>query len=294
MNELKNYIEEAEIRVLNNNIRIKLSKDLAKKYDKGFYNNYLLNLEKCYQMLMDLNIKFSQGKERILYIYIVPDDSYSNLLNIPKLFDKGTGGGKPVRCFESDGYKWAYGLSQNILYDEEKEFKKINVYKAENLIHELSHIIHNEFFSKNSFINEGMAEVIPLYILNLEETFKNYKDTLKNLDEENIYSVSELINQEKNGDFGSFSLDENKTCSYRLSYISSFLFVRGCLKLLEKKLNIDKKEALQKFLEMLEKIDYKDEELVNFIAEELSMDSETLLTKKNIQIENLDSIKNNT
>lgn len=39
---------------------------------------------------------------------------------MPKHFDKKTGGGKPVNCYDLDGFNYAYGLSQKLL--ENKPF----------------------------------------------------------------------------------------------------------------------------------------------------------------------------
>ena len=44
---LKEYVKKSELRVYNNKIRIRLSKELALKYDQGIYNNYLNKMEKC-------------------------------------------------------------------------------------------------------------------------------------------------------------------------------------------------------------------------------------------------------
>ena len=38
---LREYINESELRIFSEKIKIRLSKELAEKYDMGNYNNYL-------------------------------------------------------------------------------------------------------------------------------------------------------------------------------------------------------------------------------------------------------------
>ena len=172
-NKMREYIKNSELRVFSSAIKVRLSKELSIKYDNGSYNEYLNNMSKCLEMINTLGIKYPANAHPILYVYIVPDENYGELLNIPKKFDNGKGGGKPVMCYDLDGFSWAYGLSQNML--ENKELKEIGISKIENEIHELSHIVHSQFFSKDLIISEGFAEALPLYALNLEEVFTEHK-----------------------------------------------------------------------------------------------------------------------
>ena len=122
---LREYISKSELRVFSEKIKVRLSKELAEKYDNGSYNNYLSNMQKCLDMIDTLNIQYPGNAHPVLYVYIVPDNSYSELLRIPKIFDKGAGGGKPVPCYDLDGFNSAYGLSQNILENRPEEETKI-------------------------------------------------------------------------------------------------------------------------------------------------------------------------
>ena len=49
--ELREYIKNSELRIFNKKIKIRLSSELAKKYDKGIYTNYLIRLQKELEML---------------------------------------------------------------------------------------------------------------------------------------------------------------------------------------------------------------------------------------------------
>ena len=245
---LKDYINSSELRIYNEFIKVRLSSELAIKYDNGIYDKYLNNIYECLKKLYSLNIIFPGNSKPILYLYIVPDENYSKLLNIPTHFDRGTGGGRPVLCYDIDGFNSAYGLSQNIL---ENYNNKFNISREENEIHELSHIIQSQFSSKNQSINEGLAETIPLYILDYEKEYEEHRNIIINLEKGKILSIQELINSEKDGTYGVGEAIKNKSCSFRYSYISSYLFIRGCIEKIKGKYSLDKYSALQKFLEIL-------------------------------------------
>lgn len=286
-NKLKEYIKNSELRVFNKDIKVRLSKELAIKYDKGYYNEYLNNISKYIKMIKKLNIKYPGNAKPVLYVYIVPDNNYRELLGIPEKYDNGKGGGKPVMCYDLDGFSSAYGLSQNILENKNKE---TDISKVENEIHELSHIVHSQFFNKNLIISEGFAEALPLYGLNMEKDFTEHKNALLNLEEEQILSVQEILKLEKDGTFGIETILQNKTCSFRISYISSYLFVRGCMEIIAKKFDLKKEDAVQRFLEIVRESECINEWLIFDIADALDLSRKELLNGKQMQLEVLKSL----
>ena len=56
-NILREYIRNSELRIFSDKIRVRLSKELAEKYDQGIYRNYLSNMENFYNILNSLNIR---------------------------------------------------------------------------------------------------------------------------------------------------------------------------------------------------------------------------------------------
>lgn len=286
-NKLKEYIKNSELRVFNKDIKVRFSKELAIKYDKGYYNEYLNNISKYLKMIKKLNIKYPGNAKPVLYVYIVPDNNYRELLGIPEKYDNGKGGGKPVMCYDLDGFSSAYGLSQNILENKNKE---TDISKVENEIHELSHIVHSQFFNKNLIISEGFAEALPLYGLNMEKDFTEHKNALLNLEEEQILSVQEILKIEKDGTFGIETILQNKTCSFRISYISSYLFVRGCMEIIAKKFDLKKEDSVQRFLEIVKESECINEWLIFDIADALDLSREELLNGKQIELEVLKSL----
>lgn len=285
---LRDYISNSELRVFSNNIKVRLAKELADKYDQGSYNNYLNNMQKYFAMINELGIKYPGNANPVLYIYIVPDDNYRELLRFPAIFAKGKGGGKSVKCYDLDGFNSAYGLSQNML--ENTPIEESNISKIENEIHELAHIVHSQFFSVNQTICEGVAEALPLYVLGFEEIFTEHRNLLMELNEGQILSAEELLNSEKDGTYGKEAALPGRSCAFRFSYISSYLFVRGCLEVIVKNFNFSKVQAFQYFLEIVKQSNCRDEWLIFDIANALGLSEEELLTSKKIQLKALKSI----
>ena len=288
---LRKYIKESKLRVYNDKIRIKLSKELALKYDQGIYNNYLNKMEKCFDLINTLNIKYPANASPNFYIYIVPDNNYAEMLGIPDTFNNGKGGGKPVGSIDLDGFNYAYGVSQNLC---ENHLEKVSIMNFENNIHELAHLVHGQFFSESSLLGEGFAETLSLYTLGLEEEFDEYREALETLKDNQIYTVQELLKQERDNTFGKEELLPNKSCSFRLSYISSYLFVRGIIKQIEEKNKLNKKGATQYFLEMIRQSNYTNEWLIYDIADHLNIDKEELLNGKQMQKEMIKEITKNS
>ena len=286
--KLKNYVENSKLIELNNEIKIRLSKDLVQKYNQGLYQNYLTKMEKCYELIKKVNIKYPNNTKPVLYIYIVPDDNYAEMLGIPSIFNNKKGGGKPVKSFDIDSFYYAYGVSQNRC---ESHPEKTNIMNFTNNVHELAHLVHGEFFRQNNILVEGFAETLSLYILDLEESFNEYKEALKIVKEDQIYTAQELINQEKENTFGKEELLPNKSCSFRLSYISSYLFVRGLIEKIEEQEKLTKEESAQYFLEMIK--NNNKENLIEDIAKKLNIEQEELLNGKQMQLNILKEIIKN-
>lgn len=286
---LRDYVKNSIIKEFSKNIKIRISNNLEKNYELGKYTEFLNQVQKSYDLINTLDIKYPSNQKPVLYIYIVPDENYGELLQIPDIFNKGTGGGRPVNCYDLDGFNSAFGISQN-LCQKRTNLEKIDV--IENTIHELSHIVHNQFFNKNQLIHEGLAEAIPLYVLDLEDSFEEHKRVLETLKEDQIYIAKELIEQSNNKAYGKEELLPNKSCSYRLSYISSYLFIRGILEIIGEKYNLSKKEATQHFLEMIKTSHYNNEWLICDIADILDIPQDELLFGKELQLETIKRIKN--
>lgn len=279
--KLKEYINNSEIRVFGKELKLCLSKELAEKYDKGIYTNEINKIYKNILKIKKIGIKYPATANPIFYIYIVPDENFRELLNYPEYL-KTSGGGKPVMCYHLDGFNYAYGLSQNMLEVKAKEYTNID--REVNDIHELAHLIHSMFYKKNRFLSEGFAEAVPLYTLDYETKFEDYKNYLKTLNSDQIFSAKELIEKEKDATYGT-EPQNNKTCSYRLSYLSSYLFVKVILEKIGEKYKLNRIESTQKFLEILKNSNYINKWLIYELADILDIDREILFNKNILQLE---------
>jgi hypothetical protein len=281
--KLRIYVENSELRIVNEDLRVCLSKELAKNFDIGIYDKSIDNLKDNIKQVKKVGIQYPGGANPIFYVYLVPDDDFVELLSYPYKTNKG--GGKPVTSYNLDGYNQAYGLSQNMWSSVSN---KPSVSQVVNNIHELSHLVHSQFFynKNNSYICEGFAEVLPLYVMNYESKFNEHRDILKTLKIDEIFSAKELLTKEKdNNYYGQKTIIPNRSCSFRLSYISSYLFVRVCIEKMISKFDLSKVKSAQKFLEIIGSSKYIDEWLIFELADILSIPRNELLSGKKMQME---------
>lgn len=274
--KLRQYIETSALRAVNDRFRVRLSEELAEKYDAGAYTNAINNLEGCIKQIRSLGLKYPGKAKPIFYLYLVPDDDFVDLLNYPHKTQKG--GGKPVFSYDLDGFNKSYGVSQNM------GDKEPGVSRTVNVIHELAHLVHSQFFYKNRFISEGFAETLPLYTMDYESKFDEHRQAIKNLKPNQIFSARELLSMERDGAFRGKMLIPNRSCSFDLAYISSYLFIRGCMETIASKFNINRAKATQKFLEIVRSSQCTDEWLVYDLAGALDISQDELLNKKILQI----------
>ena len=108
----------------------------------------------------------------------------------------------------------------------------------------------------------------------MEKDFTEHKNALLNLKKEQILSVQEILNLEKDSTFGIETISQNKTCSFRISYISSYLFVRGCMETIAKKFNLKKEDTIQRFLEIVRESECINEWMIFDIADALDLSRE--------------------
>ncbi len=287
IDELKQYIDKTEVIKINDDLNIRLSKELLSNYENSLYDKGISNILDAINEIKNLNIKYPSNAKPIYYVYIVPDDNFVTLLNYPT--SRSTkGGGKIVNCYDLDGFSSAYGVSSNIMIKQ----NETNIMEKVNGIHEISHMIHNMFYSRDRYLCEGFAELLPLYILDYEQKFRQHRECILSLAEEDILTVQELLDLEEKNEFAGYSLLPNASCSFDKAYVSSYLFVRGCINVIEEKYNINKIEAMNKFLEIIKVSMYMHQFLVFDIATSLDVDMEDLLTGKFMQYKGLTSIFN--
>lgn len=277
--KLREYIEKTKIITINDHFRLRMSNELLDKYTSGTYKDGINNLVNYTNQIQKLKLIYPANAKPIFYTYIVPDDQFVELLNYPYKTRKG--GGKPVPSYDIDGFNSAFGQSQNIF--EYAFDKKPTISQIVNGIHEYAHLVHSQFFKKDRLISEGFAEALPLYTLGYESKFIEHRNFLKSLKLNQIYSPKQLLDMQDNGTFYGKAVEPHKSCSFALSYVSSYLFVRGCIETVASKYKLDRVQATQKFLEVVRSSQCSHGWLIYDLADFLGIPRNELLNTKKLQ-----------
>ena len=283
---LKDYVLNSDYRMLSDSVIIKLSKELADDYDEGKYNSFLEVLMKSADLIDNLGLRYPGEANPKYYVYIIPIEK-QELLNIPQNFNKGNGGGKPVKGFELDGFNSAYGITDNMCKRDNTSDKRLI-----NTVHELTHLVTGMYINwSDRYISEGISEAVPYYVMNYEEIDEEHINLIANLNENDIKTAKELIMEEKDGTYGNESLSNNDSCSYRSSYVSSYLFVASLLDYIKTKYEIDRASALQVFYKLCKRAINRGENMLYEFADELNMDPQELIDSKSLQLSYINNVK---
>lgn len=276
---LREYIERSEKRIVIDGVfNVRMSPELAQKFDAGKYETMIQEHAKCIDELIKINIKYPANAKPIFYLYIVPDENFVELLSYP--YKERQGGGRPVDSYDLDGFNNAFGSSQNrIEYNGPIPVDEHHV----NLIHEYAHLIQGQFGYGSQMFGEGFAEMIVWYALEYEKLIPSHLDAMKLL--KKIYTANELLTSVAFSDVVS-----GKTCSFQPSYISSYLWVRAVVEHICKQYNLSKFDAIQKFLELYNYIHFDKQWFIMDLAKEIGMNVEKLLDSTDYQIAELNKI----
>ena len=274
---LRDYIKKSEMRIVNDNFRIRMSPEIAQKYDAGEYETGVAEHTTCINELLQLNLQELIGKQPIFYTYLVPDDRLVELLNFPY---KGQRGGRPVDCFDKDGFNAAYGATQNTFIMT----KKPSVMRHVNNVHEYAHLIQGQLNpNKHVAFHEGFAEIVPWYILDYESQCPEHVSAVADTD---VYSADELLSNVSFRD-----VVENYSCSFQKSYISSYVLIRTIVEKIQEKYRIGKKEALKMYLDVFANSKANKQILIMEFAKVAGLDADKLLYTTEYQQDIIKKIK---
>lgn len=248
---------------VSDNLLIKMPRDIYKKYKAAGAENFIKIISKNIETVLQINIDYPQ-KPVFTFMVLHEGEEFKKMAGGP--FESGMAG---MRCCPGAlAIDEAYFLNFKNTYDI-------------GLIHELAHIMHGMFFELGR-ISEGFAEIIPFYILGLED--ETQKEIIRNLKPEEIYTVAAL----QKG--GMFQDKENSAkrmrAQHRKTYISMYLWMRGYLQALEKQRNIDKIEALNIVLAEFQKAGNmpNSQERNNHIAALIGLSPETVFRSAALQL----------
>ncbi len=162
--------------------------------------------------------------------------------------------------------------------------------------HELAHVLHGAYFNLElSWLCEGIAEMVPFYLMDMEKEEPIHHLAILNLEQQDMPTLAFVK------DFSCFGLGRNKNqLSQDLkTYQSMYLWMMGCIKRVEKKYTRDDEHPtgdkfkafsliLEKFGEIAQLSDFN--EKMNRLAEFVStiddnVSSEDLLRGRKLQLE---------
>lgn len=283
--KLKEYIDGCKLIKYNDFFYIRMSDDILEKYKSGIYDRELDNFNRAILDIEKLGTVYPNNERPIFYLYMVPFDNYKELLDFPACFDLGKGGGKPVDSFESNGFDYALGYSENLFVN-----RKQTISKYANTLHEVAHLVNSKFCNKNRFIHEGFADAVAFYSFDMESKFEQHFDMIKNLTEDDIYSVKDLLRAEDSDEFDSISIMPAINCSFVKGYVSSYLFTRVILEQIELKYGVSRYEATNIYLNMLNN-ELHSEGLVEYLSNKLDLSFDILYEDKDYQFQVINGLK---
>lgn len=286
LHPLEEYLKSTKIITINDNFKIRMNENQLNNYNNHLYDMRINAMKERIDKIISLNIKYPYNAKPVFYLYVAPTENFREIMDYPS-YIKSEWGGKPVRSYDLDGFKTAYSQSDNILLWNHE----ISDAEDANSVHELAHLVHGMFYRNSSLLCEGFADAFTFYILNYENKVDGYKELLRSLKESDILTANDLLIAEENGTFNSRPMIPNKTCSFSIYYISSYLFVRGLIETIEKNKNINKFEAMQEFLNIQYNNNFYKQFSIFKIADDLNLDKDSLLNKKDIQLSVLEKIK---
>lgn len=282
---LKNYLTTTVLVERSPRLKLRMTTEHLEKYRSGKYEEFLNSIGKAIEEIDTLGIEYPASAKPVYYIYVVPDENFRELLDYPASID-ATGGGKPVICYDTDGFTCALGMSSNAI----EWRRETSLYDYLNDIHELAHLSQAMFCMTDQFWCEGLAESIVFYALSYDKKAKVYTESISKLEKSSLMSAETLIDLGKNDGFHSPRLEPHLSCSFEVPYVSSYLLVRLCLERISTLYRVDRKGSIRKFLEILYQNLYQREYLVFSLADTLGFSREELLSKTDLQYEMLQRI----
>ncbi len=221
---------------------IAMSPEMAQKYHKS-------DCGKTFVAVMDgyakevFSLPLNYIKKPIFGFVVLPQgEVFQSLTTCP--FPKGMCG---INADLDDVYTKALAVDE--IWFEKGFSKKPDNEQKIGLVHELSHVVHGAYFQKMGCLGEGFAELLPHYLMDIEN--EKHVIAIKNINAEAL-SVLGFLN--KNGMF-SDPKDKELRAQYRSSYLSAYLWMLAYVKRLKKIGNFDKFGAVNFMLERFAELD---------------------------------------
>ncbi len=234
---LADFLQDSEVRIVNDNLHFRMLPAVAKNYDHGMYDAAVDMWVDLVAEISRIGIRSPDKKKKVFYIYFVPDDFYSHMSGYENTL------GKPEVGADADGFVYALCYLQQVLLPG-TQTDKLNLFNRVTKLHELSHLVHSVFGKNPFWFGEGVAEIVPWYLLGYEKRIPTHLKWMRALPQ--IYTLEDF----SNGQGFSREKVEKKISSYRTGYVSMYLITRAIVSGIAKKLKISPVAAVQKFLDL--------------------------------------------
>lgn len=232
---LADFLQDSEVRIVNDNLHFRMLPAIAKNYDHGMYDKAVDLWTDLVAEISKIGIISPDKKKKAFYIYFVPDNFYSHMSGYENIL------AKPEIGADADGFVYALCYLQQALLPG-AQTDKLNLFNRVAKLHELSHLVHSDFGNNPFWFAEGVAELVPWHLLGYEKRIPTHLKWMRALPQ--IYTLKDF-----NDGIG-FSREQvgKKIPSYRTGYISIYLITRAMVSGIATKLKISPVDALQKFL----------------------------------------------
>lgn len=255
-------------------LKIMMPENLAVDYKQGKFHSFSDYLSELIELL-NKNIKIDSLPPFVFSLFVLsPGEEFQTLTKCP--FSKGMCG---IHSSLSKDYPIGLAMDSDWFCTDIPEESKTRESKIA-LIHELSHTLHSAFFQNLGQVMEGVAELIPHYMLNLRN--EKHLDAVASIRSDDIKSMA-YLNQ--NGMFYNPE-DKSKKTQYKTSYISAYLWMLGYINSIEVQKKCDKWTALNLALKHFKQADTMQfsSEKEKHIANLIQIDVQTLFGTNKMQI----------
>ena len=225
-------------------IRLALNKEVAKAYEeenKGV--NFIKHINQLAQQIDSLPLQH-EPPLRFTFIVVKNGEEYSRAVNLP--IEEGI-------CEVKTDIDTAYPLSLCVdrNWFQQGFGRSLSFPLKVGLIHEMGHVVHGGYFHNLGQISEGFAELLPHYLMDMEQKNQKHRQAIMQMSEKELQTM-DFMN--KKGMFAQDEIDGTSTQQHK-SYMSAYLWMLGYIKRVEQQHNMDKFAATQWILKRFSQID---------------------------------------
>lgn len=262
-----------EVCRINEHLKVAALPDMAEKIHKGEGYNFLEVMDSYIGEVCALPLAF-RTPPVFSFIVLPCGEMFQTLTGCP--FKQGMAGAKISLDKE---YPRTLAVDDIWFFCGFGKFEDIK--RKVGLCHELAHTVHSHWFTRMA--NEGFAELLPHYLMDLEAQNPQHRKAVFDLTEKEMRSINDI---ETNGIFSAEDLIKYSNTQERIGYMSYYLWTLGLMKCLEEKYQLDKFGAANLLLEKFSELDHLTlSEKAAGVAELVGVDSCVLINSLKLHLE---------